>query len=181
MEVDGHAILRVNNYSLEDGGPSVMDREYGDGLGGEYIEDSPMPPKPKPKARPKAKAKPKTKKVPKKASPAELAAQYRRNLFIRTHWDLFDGFSSMKSPPAALPNPNAKSGSRSKGQKKEKPPKLRSGKPKFLRAPLRDYQEAGVNWLLQAYHNGIGAILVRLFAHLLFDATNMWLSNYGLN
>jgi hypothetical protein len=100
----------------------------------------------------------------------------RRNLFIRSHWDLFDGFSSLKAPPQPIPKPGAAKKSKPKRRRGSsgggcgvdddtglgQPPTLASGKPSFLHAGfgLREYQQVGVNWLLKAYHNGIGAILV---------------------
>jgi SWI/SNF-related matrix-associated actin-dependent regulator of chromatin subfamily A member 5 len=161
INVDGHQILRANNYDLESGEKSVWQQELGEEEDALLEVDSRRAKKakqaPKPAVRKIQTEKGRQKKIRDAARTdhnQRIIAdkhnkQARRDRFIAANWKLLKPFVEKEQQPAA------------------KSSAKKSGSPVFLRkqpsclsgVTMRDYQIAGVNWLIESYHNGVSAIL----------------------
>jgi len=184
--VDGHAVLRLNNYTLAGGEPSVFDRELG---APGAAAARPPPPKRKAGGRPAKKAGAAASKPPAALPPVEAARQAhnkaidvaraalapRRAAFLESHAAALAPFvsastlSHVRRMAAAAP----KAG--------KAPPPPCHGPPPQILATLRPHQLEGLRWLSHMFHSGVNGILademglgktlqtIALLAHLKFD------------
>ena len=161
MVVDGYSVLRVNNYTLQSGEPSVFDAELG--------AHAPMlaPPAVREvhvKQRGKSKGAPQRQS---KLSPDEMRRQDhnkaidiaratlapRRAAFLESHIAALEPFVSqvtlthIRRMAAAAP----KAG--------KAPPPAVHGPPSQVTATLRPHQQEGLRWLSHMFHSGVNAIL----------------------
>ena len=162
--VDGHAVLRLNNYSLQSGEPSVFDAELGaqapmlaPHAGREVLV----------KKRGKAKGGAGGTQRLTKLSPDEMRRQEhnkaidvaraalapRRAAFLESHITALEPFVSqatvthIRRMAAAAP----KAG--------KAPPPAVHGPPAQITATLRPHQQEGLRWLSHMFHSGVNAIL----------------------
>jgi len=189
--VDGHAVLRINNYTLAGGEPSVFARELGSAE--EAHGALARPPKHRKPGRPAKKA---ASAAPAAASgkaaalpPAEAARQAhnkavdvaraalapRRAAFLEAQTAALAPFVSaatlthIRRMAAAAPKTN------------KAPPPPCHGPPPQVLATLRPHQTEGLRWLSHMFHSGVNAILademglgktlqtICLLAHLKYD------------
>ena len=157
VTVDGYQVQKLNMYTLQQGEPSVWDTE----LGNPQEDDENAP-----EAMP---LKPFVKKVAKKEKrqmtvSETTSARYlhnnavkadiemgvlRRQDFIRSHWKLLAPFLDGASCPSLTLNTSHR---RSFTTLKTQPTCLQN-------VEMREYQLAGVNWLIKMYENSVNAIL----------------------
>eukprot|EP01041_Mallomonas_annulata_P001867 gene1867-3622_t len=161
MMVDGFQVFKSNNYNLEDGEPSVWDAELGDNQEHEEDDDQSF-------LRTEQKySKPLPKKVHKSTTERHVdpmrAVQMANNLqikedkakgllrkqnFIRANWKLLCPFLDQRCPDAIIDSDITRSFE-----------SLTSQPSCIKNVEMRDYQLAGVNWLIKAYESSINVIL----------------------
>lgn len=162
--VDGHAVLRLNNYTLQGGEPSVFDAE----LGAHAPMTAPVAGREvQVKKRGKAKAGGGGPQRLTKMSPEEMRRQDhnkaidvaraalapRRAAFMESHITALEPFVSqatvthIRRMAAAAP----KAG--------KAPPPAVHGPPPQITATLRPHQQEGLRWLSHMFHSGVNAIL----------------------
>jgi len=179
ITISGQTILKSNLYSLEAGEPSVWDKELsgvasptGQSSSGEMKYQDYVPgntSRRKTKSSSSAKASPgkKTKalsaieqaaaerKLKRSTHNSEikrdkLNAQQRRIRFIKSNWEHIKKFVHSKPPTdqevAKLTNVPSY-------------PRLTKQPACLSNVTMRDYQLAGINWLINAYESGISVIL----------------------
>jgi SWI/SNF-related matrix-associated actin-dependent regulator of chromatin subfamily A member 5 len=175
----GQTILKSNMYSLESGEPSVWDKELGKSAPGdscsssgsqlqykEYVPGTSRSAKKQSTAGPRVKQ-PATapSAVEKAASERKLVrsahniklkadklnAQQRRLVFVKANWEYIKRFVHSK-PPTDKEVANLKN-LPSYATLTKQPDCLSKG------VTMRDYQLAGINWLIKAYESGISVIL----------------------
>jgi SWI/SNF-related matrix-associated actin-dependent regulator of chromatin subfamily A member 5 len=154
--------LRANNYGLESGERSVWQQELG-----EEEEEAPLAVNSKRASKPKHAPKPPMRKIQtekaRQKSVRDAARtdhnkgiladkhnkQARRDRFIAANWNLLEPFVEKGQQPAG----------KSRAGKSSSPVFLRKQPSCLSGVTMRDYQIAGVNWLIETYHNGVSAIL----------------------
>jgi len=183
--VDGHAVLRLNNYSLQGGEPSVFNSE----LGAQAPMAAPRAYAPSAGKRKKLKgAALKSKgKAPmsgdenarqghnKMVDVARAALAPRRATFLEAHIAALEPFVSA----ATITHIRRMAAAAPKAGKAPPPPV--HGPPAQITATLRPHQQEGLRWLSHMFHSGVNAILademglgktlqtICLLAHLKFD------------
>jgi hypothetical protein len=161
--VNGFSVLRLNNYSLTGGEPSVFDRE----LGGAAEWDAPVqraPPQPKKRGR-KAGAAAQRPHAPqsteeaarqahnKKIDIARATLVPRRAAFLESHLAVLEPFVT----PAVVAQIRRFAAAAPKAAKA--PARLAVKLPAQVNATLRPHQVEGLKWLSHMFHTGVNAIL----------------------
>ena len=160
MTYQGQKVYKTNMYSMEDGEKSVWDLELREGAHQDMEESIPAQ---KPKQKKKSKSKSEM-TVPRGRNPSkyfdhntsikkDIAQRaVRKKEFIRSHWDLLSPFVEEQATHPV-------------DQVTKIEPAIKHcpliEQPSFLShlVELRDYQLAGLNWLISSYCNGINVIL----------------------
>jgi SNF2 family DNA or RNA helicase len=160
--INGQAVFKANVYSLEDGEPSVWDKELGATVEHDEVQSS----WPRPVQQPNVPQQPKAARAITEKSEAFDARLARRAVhndaikadkavscihkqeFIRKNWALLRPFLDESEHPQG----SAASTFRSFPALTVQPSCLQN-------VTMRDYQLEGVNWLINSYANGVNIIL----------------------
>ena len=166
VTVDGHTILKSNMYLLEEGEPSVWDRELNDEsdsvLSAVEVMDTPV----------KKKSYYIKRNVVVDHEKAQLVSDKRharsqhnlsiksdiadrhicRQEFVRSNWEVLRPFvdEQQTCPLEGTPEPV---------RVRQRYPNLEAQPECIKNASMRDYQLEGVNWLINSYNDGINVIL----------------------
>ena len=161
--VNGFSVLRLNNYSLTGGEPSVFDRE----LGGAAEWDAPAEraaPRPKKRGRKagagamRPHAPPSTEEAArhahnKKIDIARATLVPRRAAFLESHLAVLEPFVT----PAVVAQIRRFAAAAPKAAKA--PARMPVKLPQQVNATLRPHQTEGLRWLSHMFHSGVNAIL----------------------
>jgi hypothetical protein len=162
--VNGFSVLRLNNYSLTGGEPSVFDRE----LGGAAEWDAPVAraaPQPKKRGRKaggagamRPHAPPSTEEAArqahnKKIDIARATLVPRRAAFLESHLAVLEPFVT----PAVVAQIRRFAAAAPKAAKA--PARVPVKLPQQVNATLRPHQTEGLRWLSHMFHSGVNAIL----------------------
>ena len=169
VSVNGYQVLKANNYSLEDGEPSVWSSELGSQVD-DVVERSRPVKKLKKSPSVNVLSKQQSEDLHRKAAAAAVRAAAlranneavkadkvksfrRRQLFIRSNWEALSPFLDQAEPPEVPP---------ASGEGGDDGAAFRTlaKQPQCLRnVELREYQLDGINWLIETYRAGINVIL----------------------
>ena len=161
--VNGFSVLRLNNYALTGGEPSVFDRE----LGGAAEWDAPVEraaPRPKKRGRKagagamRQHAPPSTEEAArhahnKKIDIARATLVPRRAAFLESHLSVLEPFVT----PAVVAQIRRFAAAAPKAAKA--PARVPVKVPQQVNATLRPHQAEGLRWLSHMFHSGVNAIL----------------------
>lgn len=164
--VDGQPVLRLNNYDLLSGEPSVFDRELGDGVTAEartrYVPREPVP---KRVVERRAPAPPSAIEQQRMGRNDEIKREKERGnarcraVFLQEHATLFREFGA-RIPPADAASAAL---ARLPGEREALVRELAAAKileqPDSIKVPMRQYQLDGLRWLASAHAKGHSAIL----------------------
>jgi hypothetical protein len=162
VTVDGHQVLKTNLYTLQDGEPSVWNSELGDKQYDQY--NSPKKVVKKTPAKENVEERVKKVIVDEKRDirmshnekiKLDIEQNQSRKLeFLRTNWNLLKPFLDQETPPPPQTNICHRSY-----------PPLTSQPECLKNVEMRDYQLAGINWLIKSYAAGINVILGGMFLY----------------